>query len=174
MRRLQRIVRREKGDDRLRPVVDFQLSVDRREVKFYGMDSHAQATGDLSIRHTFCHQLHNLLLTRRERARWAGSVVHTMTVKAPTLEHLQAKRTEASEGPSQLARPHVGGGFGPWTHHRCDRPDSASLELPPVGSPSSVAMWKAGVPRDPVVGRRRRRWRGCRLEGLANRSGALE
>lgn len=81
MRRLQRIVRREKDDDRLSPVVDFQLSVDRREVEFYGMDSHAQATSDLSIRHTFCHQLHNLRLTGGERARWAGSVVHTMTVE---------------------------------------------------------------------------------------------
>jgi hypothetical protein len=44
---------------------------------------------------------------------------------------------------------------------------------PPVGSPSSAAILKAGVPRDPEVGRRRLRRRGGRLEGLANRSGAL-
>jgi hypothetical protein len=142
-------------------------------VKFYGMDSHAQAPGDLSIRHTFCHQLHNLLLTRRERAQWAGSVVHTMTVKGQRWSIYRPNEQKPLRGlASWLGRCGCG----------IRAPDSPPLGqaglgiagTPPVGSPSSVAMWKAGAPRDPVVGRRRRRWRGCRLEGLANRSGALE
>ena len=92
--------------------------------------------------------------------------------KRPTLEHLQAERTEAPEGPSQLARP-----LRLWDS-ALDSPSLRQAGLGIAGTRPVVLRRlqcrKGGVPCDPVVGRRRRRWRGCRLEGLANRSGALE
>ena len=58
-------IRFEKGHHRLRPIVDFELPIDRCQMELHRMHRDAQASGDLSICHALCHQLHYLRFSDR-------------------------------------------------------------------------------------------------------------